>query len=49
LEAEDFGEASEAVFEQIIGPGIWLRPVGGGAPEEVQGIRIDANRRVIWR
>ena len=49
LEAEDFGEASAAVFGQIIGPGIYLRPLGGGAPEEVHGIRIDADRRVIWR
>jgi hypothetical protein len=49
LEAEDFEEASEVLFEKIHGPGLWLRPLGCGAPEEVQGIRIDAEHRVTWR
>lgn len=49
LEAEDFGEASEAVFEQIVRPGIRLIPHTGGPPQEVSGIRIDAERRVFWR
>jgi hypothetical protein len=49
LEAEDYGEASEAVFEQIIRPGIRLIPLAGGESQEVGGIRIDAVGRVIWR
>jgi hypothetical protein len=49
LEAEDYGPASEAVLEQIIRPGIRLRQVGGVQSEEVEGIRIDGEHRVIWR
>jgi hypothetical protein len=49
LEVEDYGEVSEAVYEQIIRPGIRLRPLAGGLLREVDGIRIDAAHRIIWR
>jgi hypothetical protein len=49
LEVEDYGKASEAVYEQIVRPGIRLRPLAGGALQKVDGIRIDAANRIIWR
>jgi hypothetical protein len=49
VEADQLGEEAEAVIQEIVRPGIRLRPLVGGPPQEVEVIRIDADRRVIWR
>jgi hypothetical protein len=49
LDAEDLGAACESAHERIMEPGICLRPLDGGEPEEIMGIRIDAEHMVQWR
>jgi hypothetical protein len=48
LDVDGFTEESGALEEQVMAPGVWMKPMGGGEATEVTGLTIEENR-VSWR
>jgi hypothetical protein len=48
LDEDGFTEESGALEEQVMAPGVWMKPVGGDEAAEVTGLSIEGTR-VSWR